>query len=116
TTLVAQTDFLQDRFEFSPERNANSIRAEAGFDLDPDALVSGRVRFGYRQYVGTGGGVPDYRGPVAAVDTGVTVFRERQVRLQFTGQRDIDYSYDLVYSYYVLTGGTLTVTPRLTQS
>ena len=114
TTFVLQGEVFRDRFEFSPLRNADSVRAQAGFDLDPFALVSGRVRVGYRKLNGVGGGVPDYSGVVASVGTGVTL--KGRTRLELVGERDVDYSYDITYPYYVLTGATLTATPRLTDN
>jgi hypothetical protein len=112
TTFVLQGEALRDRFDFSPRRNADSVRAQAGFDLDPFALVSGRVRVGYRKLNGVGGGVPDFAGVVASVGTGVTL--KGRTRLELVGERDVNFSYDITYPYYVLTGGTLTATPRLT--
>jgi hypothetical protein len=114
TTFVAQADAIRDRFEFSPGRNSNSLRVQAGLDLEPRALINGRVRIGYRRFDGVAAGLPGYSGLVAAFMTGAT-FGGR-TRLELSGERDVTYSIEQRYPYYILTGATLSVTPRLTKS
>ena len=53
TTLVVSGERARERFEFTPARNANSSRIDAGFDLSPFALIAGRGRVGYRRFTGT---------------------------------------------------------------
>lgn len=112
STLVISSSGGRDHFLYSPDRNADSARIEAGFDLDERALVSGRVRFGYRRFNGLHD-LPDYSGLVASFTTGATLYG--RVRVTLEGQRDIEYSVDRTYPYYVLTGGVLSFVPRLTQ-
>jgi hypothetical protein len=114
TTFVAQAETIRERFEFSPVRNSNSLRIQAGLDLEPRALINGRVRVGYRQFDGVAAGLPNYSGLVAAFMTGATI--GGRTRLELSGERDVIYSIEQRYPYYVLTGATLSVTPRLTRS
>jgi len=114
TTFVAQADTIRERFEFSPERNSNSLRVQAGLDLDPRALISGRVRVGYRQFDGVAAGLPNYAGLVASFSTGAVV--GGRTRVELAGERDVTYSIEQRFPYYILTGATLSATPRLTQS
>ena len=112
TTLVVEAETLRDRFDYSPARDANSARVQAGFDLATGALISGYGRIGYRHFNGVGGGLPAFRGLTANVDAGATLLG--RARLDVAAQRDVAYSIELDYPYYVQTGATVTVTPQLT--
>jgi hypothetical protein len=112
TTFVVSGERIYDRFEFTPARDAESNRIDTGFDLSPSALIAGRGRIGYRRFVGTGGALPDYSGPVASVAASSVV--GGRTRIDVTTDRDLDYSWEAFYPYYVRTGATVTVTPRLT--
>ena len=114
TTFVVHGERMRDTFEFSPERDAESTRVMAGFDLGDQALVAGRGRVGYRTYKNISGAVDDFTGLVA--NYGVAVNVAGRTRLEVAGSRDVNHSYELAYPYYVLTGATLTGTPRLTDS
>jgi len=112
TTLVASTQTIHDRFEFTPSRNTNSVRLETGFDLTPFALISGRGRVGYRALNGHGT-TPDYSGLVATVAASSTI--KRRTRVDVAAERDVNYSIEFAYPYFLLTGATVVATPRLTR-
>ena len=112
TTFVVSGERSRDRFDFTPSRNADSSRVDAGFDLLPFALIAGRGRVGYRWLTGTGGTLADYSGVVASVAASSSV--GGRTRIEVTTERDANYSWELLYPYYVLTGATLAVTPQLT--
>jgi hypothetical protein len=112
TTFVVSGERARERFEFTPSRNANSSRIEAGFDLSSFALIGGRGRIGYRRFTGIGGDLPPYSGVVASVAAS-SVIRGR-THLEVAMERDVNYSLEMFYPYYVLTGATVTVTPQLT--
>jgi hypothetical protein len=112
TTFVVSGERSRDRFEFTPARNADSSRVDAGFDLLPFALIAGRGRVGYRWFTGTGGALADYSGVVASVAASSTI--RGRTRIEVTTERDVNYSWEVFYPYYVLTGATLTLTPQLT--
>jgi hypothetical protein len=114
TTFVVHGEQMRDTFEFSPERDSESTRVMAGFDLGDQALVAGRGRVGYRKYTNVSGAVQEFAGLVANYGVAVTV--AGRTRLEVSGSRDVNHSYELAYPYYVLTGATLTGTPRLTDS
>lgn len=113
TTLVVSTEGARDRFMFLASRDTNSTRLDAGFDLMPFALISGRGRVGYRTLVSDSGASPEYAGLVASVAAGSTV--KGRTRVDVTALRDVSYSFESVYPYFVHTGATLTITPRVTQ-
>ena len=114
TTLVVHGERRRDTFEFSPERDSKSVRVVAGFDFGERALVYGRARVGYRKFESIGGGLLNFSGVVASYAAGTTI--KGRTRLEVSGERDVNYSYELAYPYYLLSGATFTVTPRLTDS
>ena len=61
TTFVVKTEYQEDRFEFSPLKDANGLAILPGFELDPAALISGKVFVGYRHFDALDPAVPDYR-------------------------------------------------------
>jgi len=111
TTFVVRAEASQDRFVYETERNANSLQIRPGFELRPEALISGQVFVGFRRFDALHGDVPDYQGVVA--DVGATfVARATQFELQFG--RDLTYSYEILQPYYVLVDTQLIVTQRIT--
>ena len=111
TTFVVSGERSSDRFDFTPARDTDSWRAER---IRPAAVRAdgGRGRVGYRRFTGTGGALPEYSGVVATVAAGSTV--RSRTRIEFTTDRDVSYSWEVAYPYYVRTGATVTVTPQLT--
>jgi len=87
-------------------------RLETGFDLTPFALISGRGRVGYRALNGHST-TPDYSGLVATVAAGSTI--KRRTRVDVAAERDVNYSIEAAYPYFLLTGATVVATPRLTR-
>ena len=112
TTWVVSGEQARDRFVYTPARDANSWRIDTGFDLAPTALIAGRGRVGYRRFAGIGGDFPLYSGIVASV-AATSRIRSR-TQLEVTSARDVDYSWEPTYPYYVVTRAMLTVTPQLT--
>ena len=68
TTFVVAAQGVQDRFEFEPVRDADSIRVLPGFEFKPFALISGTVAVGYRWFNPQDRVLPAYQGIIAAVD------------------------------------------------
>jgi hypothetical protein len=67
TTFAVRTEYEQDRFKYSPFKDANGFRVMPGFDFDPLALIGGKVYVGYRHFNALDASVPDYSGLVADV-------------------------------------------------
>ncbi len=111
TTLVVKGDYQQDRFEFSPLRDANSWAVVPGFEFDPLALISGKVFVGYRHFDTLDSVVPDYSGVVANVEA---AYHLHATQFAFKVDRDVTYSYEETQPYYVLTDIGLTVTQKIT--
>ncbi|MBP1635740.1 MAG: putative beta-barrel porin 2 [Acidobacteria bacterium] len=108
TTLGVEAQWARERFEFSPERDGNSLRVVPGLEFDAFALVNGTAKVGYRKLAMLSPGMPDYSGPVASVDLGYTLLGVTRFAVGLS--RDIEYSYSTTEPYYVLTGTTFSVT------
>jgi hypothetical protein len=111
TTFVVAAQGVQDRFEFEPVRDADSIRVLPGFEFKPFALISGSVAVGYRWFNPQDRVVPAYQGLIAAVDAKYSI-SATQIAVKIN--RDLTYSYQTTEPYYTLTDIGLTATERIT--
>ncbi len=114
TTFVVETSAARDRFDFSPERDTDSMRGTVGFDLKTRALIDGSARVGFRRFDVVGGGSESFKGAVVRADLGYVV--RGVARLSVQTERDTNYSYERDYPYYVQTGVIGTVTQRVANS
>ena len=114
TTLVVNTEAVQDRFERDHLRNADSISFRPGFEFKPFALIAGRVSIGFRHFNVLNESVRDYDGAVAAVEAKYTLTTSTQ--LSGIVNRDLVFSYDEITPYYTLTNAGLTINERITPS
>ena len=113
TTFVVGAQATRDRFEFEPARDSTSGRADVGFDLAPSALISGRGRIGFRKLTSVASDLPVYSGLVASVAAGSTI--GGRTRIDVSSERELTYSWEPDYPYYLVTGATVTATPRVTE-
>jgi hypothetical protein len=113
TTFVVSVDSLQDRFDASTARNADSLRVMPGFELKPFALISGKVSVGFRHFNVLEPGTPDFNGVVASVDARYVL---RATQFSTRVNRDVSYSFEPTSPYYALTDLGLEITQRVTRS
>src|SRR5262249_50508742 len=111
TSVIFGTSREQDRFEFSPLRNADSTQFTVGVKLDPAALIKGGATVGYRDFQPRDGSLAGYKGTTLAADLsyvllGITKFSVK-------GTRDIQYSYDINQPYYLQTGANVEVSQQI---
>src|SRR5438876_944942 len=102
TKLVVRAETLRDSFEFSPIRNADSLRVIPGVELATFALVTGRAHVGFQKFRPLDSTVPEFAGVAADVELGYTLLNA--TRLTVRADRDIAYSYEITEPYYVRTG------------
>jgi hypothetical protein len=102
TTLIMAADATDERFVFSPVRDAWSIRVAPKVEFAPKGRISGRASMGYRLFNLRDSSVPDFTGEVASVDLVYTLLGD--TRFVFKANRDVEYSYEPTAPYYVLTG------------
>jgi hypothetical protein len=111
TTLALVGSRERVRFEFSPDRDSESVRIMNRFEFDPTAIVTGSAAIGYRRFVPDNPALQAFRGIVAQVEVRYTMLERTRVETRFT--RDVEYSFDNDQPYYVTTGGNLTVTQQI---
>lgn len=111
TTFVVRTQAMQDRFDQSPLRDSNSYSVVPGFELRPEALISGQVFVGVRRFTTLSDAVPDYTGLVAQVKARYVL---RATRFAASIGRDVAYSFEEIQPFYTLTDAGLEVTQRIT--
>ena len=102
TTVVLKGEGEQDRFKYSPDRNADSTSASIGVQLNPAALISGSAFIGYRKFDALGAGVPSFRGLTASAGVSYVLLGRTQFSVNVL--RDVQYSFDVTTPYYVITG------------
>lgn len=98
----------EQRFTFTPDRDANLFRIAPTLSFGAQAILRGTASVGYGRLSPISSTLPPWSGVTALVTLGTTVLGRYD--LEGTLSREPQYSYDLVTPYYILTGGTLTVT------
>ena len=111
TVFSIRTEAQQDRFVHQEDRDADSIRVMPGFDLKPEALISGQVFVGVRHFNARRAEIPDFTGVVADVNATYTL---RSTQIQVRTSRDLIFSYEVLEPYYAQLDTGLTVTERVT--
>lgn len=111
TTLLFDVSSETDRFELVPDRDTDSTRVRGGFQFDPFALIAGSAHLGYRDFRPAAPDVPGYAGVIADVD--VSYVARESTRLGLQVSRDIAYSFDAAFPYYVQTGVAASIAQRI---
>jgi len=106
--LIFGVDYTRDRFTKSPLRDNDSYYYYGGIRTKQGATFVGSATVGYRQQRHKDPSVPDFNGITANVD--VSLVPNEFFRLDLNGGRDLGYSYQEKYPYFVqhTSGGTLT--------
>jgi hypothetical protein len=114
TTFSLKTETATDRFEFAPERDADSVRIMQGVELKPRALISGSAHIGVRRFSPHNPALEGFKGLVASASLNY-VFRG-SMRATVTAERDIKFSYEPFQPYFVLSGYGVTVRRQIVGS
>ena len=101
TAVSLSVQLGRDRFEFSPERNGDSVQAGAGITFKSPALLSGSALVAYRRFDSPYSDTLDFTGVVAAVN--LAYVRETRTRLLVAFDRQPYFSYAESLGYYLLT-------------
>jgi hypothetical protein len=100
TTFVVESDLVRDRFVYRPTQDTDNTRVSVGFEFDPDAVIRGRARLGYRDMRPLGGEALGYEGLTASVDLSYVLLA--RTRFDARINRDATYSFE-EQPYYVWT-------------
>jgi putative beta-barrel porin BBP2 len=102
TSLTFDVGKEQERFDFSPIRDSNSTRINAGVSFDRFALITGSAQFGYRNFKPLSPDLPVYTGSTAQVSLSYSALGS--TKLGVTALRDLEDSYDINQPYYLQSG------------
>ena len=100
STFTVDTEVRRVRFLRDPARDNDSVMARVGAEFHPRALVSGAGWVGMRRIDVLGPALPDQAGLIARAD--LSFFLGERTRLTFLAERDVRYSYEFNWPYYVL--------------
>jgi hypothetical protein len=100
TTIGLRAERLQDRFEFSPSRDADSWRVMPGVEFKPRALVKGTAYVGHRRFTPvTPGALPEFSGLVADLGLSYTLLGATTFGVSY--RRDLTYSYEERQPFFI---------------
>ena len=111
TTIALRAEGGDDRFEFSPLRDSDTLRVTPGVEFKAPALITGSAYVGFRRFETVSSALPDFTGTVA--NASLTHTLKGATRFTFTAERDITYSYEELQPYFVVDGYGLTVRRQL---
>jgi hypothetical protein len=114
TTVSVTASWQTDRFDDSPERDADTFRLLPSVRLEAPAIIQGSLAVGYRSFSAHDPGTPDYSGVVIQGSLAHT-FGER-TKLELSLSRDVQYSFEETEPYYLTTGFRVVVTQQLGES
>jgi len=114
TTFAVTASWQTDRFDDSPERDADTFRLLPSVRMEAPAIVQGSLAVGYRSFSALDPGTPDYSGVVVQGSLAHT-FGE-WTKLELSLSRDVQYSFEETEPYYLTTGFRVVVTQQLGES
>jgi hypothetical protein len=111
TSVAVRVDRSADRFDFSPGRDASSLRITPGVEFRPGALISGSAYVGVRRFTPSSDRLEGFHGLVA--DAALEYTWLDSTRVTVTANRDVSYSYEPQQPYYVTRGYGFSVERKL---
>ena len=111
--FIVGTDYLRDRFYESTKRDNDSYYYYAGVQTKEGATFVGSATAGMRTQKHKDPTVPNFQGFIANI--GVGVVPSEYLRIDLNGARDIGYSYQEKYPYFVEESAGATVTNRFAE-
>ena len=111
TDIVGTVEYARNEFTFDPLRSGSTFSYMVGFQGRGGAPVTGSLNAGYKTQRHDAAGVPDFKGFVLSGSVSTVAFD--RLKLDLLGDRDLFFSYDPNYPFYVQQGGGLTVTARV---
>lgn len=91
----------EERFDRSPLRNSDTLRISPTLTFSPLGLITGSASVGYRRFRGFDPLLPDFSGLVSSGTIGILFVGRYKLDTTFT--RDVQYSYEEVLPYYLVT-------------
>ena len=114
TTVALTTSWQTDRFDQSPERDADTFRILPSIRMESPAIIQGSLAIGYRSFSAIDPQTPDYSGLVMQGSLTHTFAERTKVDLSLS--RDVQYSFEEAEPYYLTTGFRVVLTQQLAES
>jgi hypothetical protein len=114
TTFSVVAEARETAFPNAESRNSHQISITPGVTFSPGALISGRLRLGYRETQALDDRVRDDSGLYA--DVGLSYRLGEATEFDFSVTRELVYAYARAEPYYVAQGYALTVRRALVRS
>ncbi len=102
TTFSVVASRQTDRFDQSPEKNADTFRILPSIRMEAPAIIRGSLAVGYRRFSAIDPATPDYSGVVA--QGSLTHTFAEQTKVDLLVSRDVQYSFEETQPYYLTTG------------
>jgi hypothetical protein len=111
TTFTLLGRLERVRFDSATFRDSDNYILSGSFTFDPDALLAGQAMVGYRDLRAKSAAVTDFRGAIASINLVYDALPN--TRFSVNVNRDIAYSFEDLYPYYVTTNIRVTATQRI---
>lgn len=111
TSIVAIAEIQRDRFESSPQRDADSLRLAPYVEFDSGASIVGRARAGFRTFRPLQFQTAGYSGPVSSVALAWNILNTTRGKVD--AGHDVRFSYDPMQPFYLETGLTFEIRQRV---
>ena len=103
---------VRHRFPFASGRDADSGIGLVGVNVDRADVFTTRFRIGRRTFEAVRGGVADFRGLVSSLDANAALWG--RTRLSVLAQRDLTFSFEPLFPYFVDTSSSVFLTQSVT--
>ena len=111
TRIIAEVEVQRDRFQQSPERDADSLRVAPIVEFENGGAITGQARIGYRAFRPLNPALADYSGFTGSAGLRYTFLES--TRVNFDAGRDVRYSYEPLQPYYLESGVRLKLSQRI---
>jgi hypothetical protein len=111
TTFSLQGRLERVRFDNARFRDSDSYIVSGSLSFDPEALIAGQATVGYRSLTARSAGVADFRGVTASI--GLSFRLLSSTRFGLSASRDVSYSFEPLYPYYVTTNIAVSASQRI---
>jgi hypothetical protein len=111
TRIIAEVELQRDRFQHSPEKDADSLRIAPVVEFENGGAITGQAHVGYRAFRPLSPALADYSGLTGSAALRYTFLES--TRVSFDAGRDVRYSYEPLQPYYLESGLRLKVTQQI---
>jgi hypothetical protein len=114
TTFSVVASRQTDRFDQSPEKDADTLQILPSIRMEAPAIIRGSLAVGYRRFSAIDPETPDYSGLM--VQGSLTHTFAEQTKVDLLLSRDVQYSFEETEPYYLTTGVRVVVTQQFGES